>query len=141
MVTKTINMKKIIKDTNFAEISYDTEFKVGKIVWKRKTESSEYHEAFNTLLEFSKKNDVENFLSDINNQGIVSPENRKWFETEMLPEAIKNGLKRAGIVFDGNVFKKYYLNMIIKVSNKYKMPIKLFNNEEETYKWFKSFKI
>lgn len=132
-------MKKVILDTDYAEISHDPELKLGKIVWKRKTSTEEYQYAFITLLEYSKKNTTDNFLSDIRNQSVVSPENRKWFESDMLPKAIENGLKRAAVVFDGNVFKKYYLNMIIKVTNKFKMPLKMFATEEEAIQWFQSF--
>lgn len=130
-------MKQVLKDTDYAEISYDKELKMGKIVWKRKTTTEEYQYAFMVLLEHAKKNPSDNFLSDIRNQSVVSPENRKWFETEMLPAAIEAGLKRAAVVFDGNVFKKYYINMIIKVSNKFGMPLKMFNSEEEAIEWFK----
>lgn len=130
---------KIIEDNEYAEVSYDPDLKMGKIIWKKKTPTEEYRQAFTTLLEFSKTHEVDNFLSDIRNQGVVAPENRKWFESEMLPKAVKAGLKRAGSVFDGNVFKKYYMNMIIKVSNKFGMPLKLFNTEAEAMEWFKSF--
>lgn len=130
-------MKEILLDTDYAEVSYNKDLKLGKIVWKRKTTTEEYQYAFITLLNHSKKNPTNNFLSDIKNQGIVSPENRKWFETEMLPKAIESGLKRAGVIFDGNVFKKYYLNMIIKVSNKFGLPLKMFNSEEKAVEWFK----
>jgi len=43
-------------------------------------------------------------LSDIREQSAVSPENRKWFEEEMIPKAISKGLKRAAVVFYSNVF-------------------------------------
>lgn len=132
-------MKEIIKDTDFAEISYDRELILGKIEWKRKTNTEEYHFAFETLLDFAQKNPSDNFLSDITRQNVVSPENRKWFEIEMLPKAIEAGLKRVAVVFDGNVFKKYYLNMILKVTNKFKLPMKVFTSEEDALEWFKSF--
>ena len=131
-------MKKVILDTDYAEISHNPELKLGKIVWKRKTTTEEYKYAFITLLEYAKKHPTDNFLSDIRNQSVVSPENRRWFEKEMLPNAIETGLKRAAVVFDGNVFKKYYINMIIKVSNKFGMPLKMFNSEEDAVEWFKS---
>ena len=130
-------MKEVLKDTDYAEISYDKELKMGKIVWKRKTTTEEYQYAFMLLLEHAKNNPSDNFLSDIRNQSVVSPENRKWFETEMLPAAIEQGLKRAAVVFDGNIFKKYYINMIIKVSKKFGMPLKMFNSEAEAIEWFK----
>jgi hypothetical protein len=133
-------MKKIILDTDYAEVSHEPELGLGKIQWKRKTSLEEYQYAFITLVEYAKSHDAQNFLSDIREQSVVSPENRRWFEEEMIPKAIGVGLKRAGVIFDGNVFKKYYLNMIIKVTNKFGLPLKIFNTEEEAIEWFKSFK-
>jgi len=136
-LTNQITMKIILLDADYAEVSYDEELKLGKIEWKRKTTTEEYQYAFMVILEHAKKNPSDNFLSDIRKQSVVSPENRKWFETEMLPQAIEAGLKRAAVIFDGNVFKKYYINMIIKVTNKYGLPLKVFNTEEEAIEWFK----
>lgn len=133
-------MKKIIFDSEVVEISYESELKLAKVVWKKKAESDEYRAAFMKVLDYSRTNPVDNFLSDIRNQGVVSPDNRKWFEKEMLPKAIQAGLKRAGSVFDGNVFKKYYMNILIKASGKFGLPLKIFNSEEEAVEWFKSFK-
>lgn len=132
-------MKKIILDTDFAEISYNSELKLGKIEWKAKTSTEEYQYAFITLLEYTKNHPADNFLSDIRKQNVVSPENRKWFETEMLPKAIEGGLKRAGVVFEGNAFKKHYINMIIRIANKFGLPIKAFSSEEEAIFWFRNF--
>ena len=128
-------MKKIILDTDYAEISHYSDLKTGKIQWKRKTSMEEYQYAFITLLEYCKVHETDSFLSDIRNQSVVSPENRKWFETEMFPNAVKAGLKRAAVVFDGNVFKKYYINMIIQVSNKFGVPLKMFNTEDDAFNW------
>ena len=132
-------MKQVIYDYDYAQISYDPSIKMGMVAWKHKPNNSEYQNAFEVLIEYSKKHPVENFLSDIRNQGIVSPENRKWFESVMIPKAIDHGLKRAAAVFDGNVFKKYYVNMIIQVINKYKIPLKVFTSEEEAIHWFQGF--
>ncbi|OFX85881.1 MAG: hypothetical protein A2W99_17285 [Bacteroidetes bacterium GWF2_33_16] len=132
-------MKQVIYDYDYAQILYEPSVKLGIVVWKHKPENAEYQNAFEVMIEYSKKHPVENFLSDIRNQGVVSPDNRKWFETVMIPKAIKNGLKRAAVIFDGNVFKKYYINMIIQVINKYGIPMKLFNTEEDAIIWFKSF--
>lgn len=132
-------MKKIILDTDYAELTHDSELKLAKMVWKRKTSTEEYQYAYITLLEFCITHTTENFLSDIRNQSVVSPENRNWFEKEVIPRGMELGLKRAAVIFDGNVFKKYYLNMILKVLNKFKMPLKLFNTEKEVLDWIKSF--
>ncbi|MGE0090830.1 MAG: hypothetical protein AB7S50_15265 [Bacteroidales bacterium] len=132
-------MKTLISEYDHARIYYDAALKLGIIEWKQKPNNTEYQSTFEELIAFSKKNPVDNFLSDIRNQGIVSPENRKWFESVMIPKAIDHELKRAATIFDGNVFKKYYINMIIQVINKFGIPLKLFSTEEEAIKWFQSF--
>jgi hypothetical protein len=132
-------MKQVIYDYDYAQVFHDPTIKLCTIVWKRKPDNSEYQNAFEVMIEYSKKHTIENFLSDIRNQGVVSPENRKWFESVMIPKAIDNGLKRAAVVFDGNVFKKYYVNMIIQVINKFGIPLKLFSTEEDAVKWFSGF--
>jgi len=91
---------------------------------------------FTVLLEFAKTTKVENFLSDIRNQGVVSPDSRKWFEKEALPAGMKLGLQRAGVIIDGNIFKRYYINMIISSTNKFGLPLKVFSTEEDALNWF-----
>jgi hypothetical protein len=130
-------MKKIVLDTDYAEVSHNASLQLGKIVWKRKTSIEEYKNAFITLMDFAEKHTTFFFLSDITKQSVVPPEGRKWFETVMLPLAKKNGLKKAGVITDNNVFKKYYLNLIIKTINKFDIPLKIFSSEEEALEWFK----
>ncbi|MFC2152030.1 hypothetical protein ACFLSE_05830 [Bacteroidota bacterium] len=133
-------MKNILNDNEFAEVSYETDLKLGKIIWKKKPTFEAYQSAFITLIEHSKeKQQVESVMTDTRKQGVVSPEYRNWLEKECLPMAIKLGLKRTAVVFDGGVFKKYYLNMILKVINKFGAPMKLFKTEEEALNWIKSF--
>jgi len=130
-------MKKTLLDTDYAEISHDPELSLGKILWKRKTSLEEYQYAFITLVEYAKTNETQNFISDIRDQSVVSPENRTWFEQELLPQAIETGLKSAAVIFDGNVFKKYYMNMIIKATNKFGLPLKLFRLDEGAIDWLR----
>lgn len=128
-------IEKVLLDTDFVQVVIVAELKLGKIIWKRKPETIEYRSAFQTLLQYAAKDELSNFISDIRNQGVVSPDDRKWFEREMLPAAINGGLKRAAVVFDGNIFKKYYLNLIMGASNKFGLPIKVFLSDEEALTW------
>ena len=60
-------MKKIIHDSEVVEVSYEPELKLGKVVWKKKASNEEYRGAFEKMLDYSKTNPVDNFLSDIRN--------------------------------------------------------------------------
>lgn len=114
----------------YARVAYDPEKYIGKIIWQGNPKPEEYKKPFLKLLEWAKDNKTTRFMSDTRNQGVVSPENRKWFEAEMVPAAINAGCKRAAVITSGNVFKRYYLNMILSVVNKFDMPFKIVQDEE-----------
>jgi len=134
-------MKTTIFDATYAKVTFDQDLKLVTITWDGTVTTEQYRNVFITTLEYQALNNavIENFLSDIRNQGIVSPENRKWFEQVAIPRSIEQGLQRAGVVFVANVFKKYYLNLILSATNKFKLPLRFFNTVEEAETWFKSF--
>jgi len=125
----------IVKQTPYAIISIYTEKGIGKIQWKGTCTSREYRDSFLFLIDLQEKHNLIRFLSDVREQGVISPEDRKWFEVEAVPKSINMGLKAAAVVFNGNVFKKYYLNLIIQATNKFKLPLKLFNDLEPAEEW------
>lgn len=124
-----------ILDNAYVEIVFKEEKQLGMISWKIKTTSDEYRNAFLTLLDFQKNKTITRYISDIRKQGIISPDDRKWFEQVAMPKAIEQGLKYVAVVFDGNVFKKYYLNVILAAVNKYGVPMKLFSTIESAEEW------
>jgi hypothetical protein len=125
-------MERKILEASYATVYYIEDKSLGKIVWHGVLTSEEYKKPFLALIDLAKKgNSVTRFLSDIRKQGIVSPENRKWFEKEMVPAAVANGLKRAAVVTSGNAFKTYYINLILSTVNKFDLPFKIFNDDEK----------
>lgn len=128
----------VVFDEHFADIVYDKEKSLAQINWKGKCSSEEYRGAFEKMLEMQNTNKIIRYLSDVRKQSVISPEDRKWFETVAMPKAIEQGLKAAAVVFDGNVFKKYYLNVILSATNKFGLPLKLFNEVDEAVSWLMS---
>jgi hypothetical protein len=120
-----------VTKTNYVHVTYEEENKLMKVAWLDNNTSEEYREVINKSLEFSETHVVDHYLTDIRNQKVVSPEDRKWFTEVAMPRAVKQGLKKACAIFDGNVFKKYYLNTILKTTNTFKLPFKFVNSEEE----------
>ncbi|MFO8023048.1 MAG: STAS/SEC14 domain-containing protein [Perlabentimonas sp.] len=131
----------IIFEDNYAIVRYIPDMHLIFIEWSGTLTNEQYRTAFLKALEFQEKCTVpiSNFMSDVRKQGIVNPDNRRWFETVALPRAIKQGLKHAAVVIDGNVFKKYYLNLLLKTTNRFRLSLKLFNSREDAYSWLKSF--
>ena len=135
-MTQTDTLLKVVLEENYALVTYNPVLKIGKVEWKAKASSEEYQAAIIALIEYAEKHPVHYYLADITKQSVVSPDDRKWFENIMVPKAIGMGLKKAAVVFDGSVFKKYYVNMILQVTNKLGLPLKLFNKEEDAVQWF-----
>src|SRR5690242_20196415 len=125
-------MEQKIFESGCATVYYIRDKTLGKIVWHGIPRDDEYKKPFMALIDLAKKGtSVTRFLSDIRDQGIVSPENRKWFEKEMIPAAMEGGLKRASVVSGSNAFKMYYINLILSSVNKFNLPFKIFNSEEK----------
>lgn len=85
--------------------------------------------------ECAKLNKTHYFISDIQKQGVVGPEDRKWFEAVAIPTAIELGLAKAAIIFDGNVFKMYYINMLLNHFTNKGVPMKFFKDLKGAEKW------
>jgi len=132
-------MKDLIFDATYAKVTYDSEKRMMVLIWDGSPNQEEYKKPFLTMLEFGQKNPVDGMLSDISKQGIINPDNRKWFEKEMMPKAVAAGLKRGAIVTNGNAFKLYYINLILSAINKFPITTKLFNNQKDAFDWLDSF--
>ncbi len=105
-------------------------------VWKRPVKGDEYRNPFLSGLVYMKTHPTHYFVSDIRLQGVINPEDRKWVETDAVPKAIASGVIKAGVIFEGNVFKQYYYNMLLKHFGSFGVPYKVFKSPEEAAKWF-----
>jgi hypothetical protein len=133
-------MNKVLSEP-YATVTYDREKRQLLLIWDGNPTGDQYKKPFMTMIEFGKRNPVDSMISDISKQGIISPENRKWFEKEMMPQAVAAGLKRAAIVTSGNAFKLYYINIILAAVNKFPLTTRLFNKREDAFKWLDTFPV
>jgi hypothetical protein len=124
-----------IFEASYAEVTYYPEHRLLVLVWTGSPSREEYKLPFLKMIDFGRKNPVDTMLSDISNQGVVSPDSRKWFEKEMMPQAVEAGLQRAAIVTNGNAFKLYYINLILGAVHKFPITTKLFNKRHEALAW------
>lgn len=132
-------MDELILENKVCKVYYNEALLLGKVVWDGGPTQEEYKEPFLSLIEYSKKRTIHNFISDITLQGTQSQKNRSWFEEVMMPMAIEHGLKRGAIVTNANPFKKFYINMLLRVSNKFGLPVQIFSDQKEAEVWVKSF--
>jgi hypothetical protein len=109
--------------------------KIGADTWRGSCPKEEYRELFEGLLKYASENLMKYVSTDMRRQGLVSPENRKWFEKDMWPRGIAVGLCKVAAVTDANVFKRYYLNMLLSSSKKIGFSFKICITTEDAQKF------
>jgi len=106
--------------------------------WKKDTSIEEYQRLMIECLEFGRNQTINTVISDIRNQKQVNSEQRKWFETQILPAAIREfGVKRAAAIYDGSRLQQKHLENIKKITGKYNIPLKLFTKKETAFRWIR----
>lgn len=138
----TVNEKEVINyqaeqfvDNEYVVAYFYPEIKLMHYIWRKNCVGQEYRDNFQKALDFASENDANYFISDIRKQGVIGPEDRKWFESVAIPGAIERGLKKAAVIFDGNAFKMYYLNLLLKVFANRSIPMKLFKDTQSAIDW------
>ena len=125
-------MADLIFEKTYIKITFFKEKELAEMVWTGKSTHEEYIEAYSFILDFMNKgNKITKHISDIHKQSVVSPETRRWFQDVALPKAVELGLKKSVIISDNNPFKQYYINLVLKLSNKFPVDVKIVVNNEE----------
>ena len=131
-----------ILDTDYALVEFYEEDALVQIIWRKvnKLNLEDYQNALNKALEFqdNNKDKVKFYMSDIRQQGVLSPAYRKWFQDVAIPRALSYGLEAGAVLFEGNIFQKYYLNNIMNSTKKFGIKFKFFGKREEAISWFKT---
>lgn len=125
-----------IKNDKFAKVDFYAKTKHIELVWKTKAVRSEdYRQVFLDILEFTKNNDFSFFLTDIRNLGVVSPNDRKWLQQIAFKQAVEQGLTKAAVILEGNPFKTYHMNILLKFVTTAGMKMKVFTNYDKAKNW------
>lgn len=130
-----------IFENEYARGCYYEQIKAAEIKWlKTAIPSDVYKDAFKKAIEFTENRPFVNYISDAVLQGVISPDDRKWFQDVIVPQAVKQGLKHGAVIIKRDAFKKYYMNAILKFLNR-KSPIemKIFYEYDKAIEWLKSF--
>ena len=127
-----------ILNNEYIELSYDKQSEIITLIWKEVVTSEEYRKAFSVILDAVIENKIPRYLADTSNQGEISPIDRKWLETEIIPKAIKGGLKYIATVLKKDAFKKYYLSKVQKKSTSEGIAFEMFDDIDKAKEWLLS---
>lgn len=133
--------RQVFFESEAAQLYYDAHLNNTVIIWKRNITSIEYRNAFETVLQTLKTYRTPGWIADLRNQGTVLQEDQLWFVTNVVPEAVRNGLKRiATIGFNDPIRKDYYDRMIVK-SAELGVTLRVFNSMEESMAWMHEIRV
>jgi len=131
-------MNETLLNSDHLEVFYNLKFQYLHLIWKKTADLEEYQRSFIELTEFARNHPVNTFLADISRLTVLKPENRKWFEHEILPIAIDEfKLKRAAIRISKTEAQKKYAHYIKEASNAHNFYLKIFYSERKALKWLK----
>lgn len=131
----------VLANESYVNMKYIPSCRMLYLKWYGSVSLGHYQETFRRGFEFITSNEVpfRVYLSDIRKQKVVTPEVRVWVEKYAIPETIKKGLKLGVVIFDGTVFKKYYLNIIMFTFHRYSVPFKFVNSYEEAMEFIEKY--
>ena len=129
----------ILLDNDYAVVTFEKELNLIILAWKKFVNDVEYRNTFELVKEKVIEFAIPYFLSDTRKQGKISPVDRKWLETEIIPPAIKGGLKFSATVLEKNAFKNYYLSKLKAHSTKTGMSaFEMFDDYDKAREWLLS---
>ncbi len=127
----------LLFDEPYAKITFDATMNSTGVTWFGPVTSEQYRNVFTRSIEFLTAYNTPNWFSDISRQGYIKKEDQLWMLNTILPEAVKNGLKRIASI-QPNVadYKvKSYLDAIEMNISKFGIHYKSFRSVQETLEW------
>jgi hypothetical protein len=129
----------IVFESDFGSIFYNARTNCAGIIWKGAVTSEQYRTLFTKCLDMVRLYHTPCWISDLTNQGNISPEDQKWMVTTILPEAIRNGLhKIANVHFEGQN-NEDYRTRIKETSLKLGAEIEFFTDRKKAEDWIVHF--
>lgn len=125
-----------IYETSYVSVCYLGHIKTLAIRWKSPVTSKQYKKVFEQLLDFHTNYPVENHITDMREQGVISTSDRKWLEKEILPQIFDEHFKHlALIITKENAFKKFYAANIKRIAEQKNKTVNMFSTFEAAELW------
>lgn len=130
--------EQVFHENEAVRLCYDANINCTLIEWRRHVTSPEYRNAFEAVLQTLRSYSTPAWIADLRKQGSIDVEDQKWFMTNVLPEAVRCGLKRIGAIgFTNPVRKSYYDSMIAKTAE-LGIELRVFETMDQAKDWVKA---
>jgi len=124
-----------ILETAYAQLTFNQETSVLKLVWKTDCTSETYRFIYNNILDLIKKTTVKYYVADISKLKMVAPSDRKWLQEKVIPKLFNSGMEKIAAIVAGDVYIQRHIGHLNKAIEKTK-PIRQFGSLAEALRWF-----
>ncbi len=128
-------MEDTIYQTKTVSATYSTEEKLVCLCWTSEANTEEYRQIFQFLIDFTQKSRVRFVISDIRKEGLVSIDNLKWLEEEILTKAILMGIEKIAIINEDTIFSNVYAENIERKLRDSIIKVQLFDDLATAKTW------
>ena len=129
--------RQVFLDDETALLYYDANINNTVIIWKKEITSESYRLVFDTVLKTLKTYNSPGWIADLRDQGIVLEVDQLWFSANILPEAVKNGLKRIATVGFSDPKRVAYYKLMVTKAAVLGIELQVFENLEEAIDWMR----
>lgn len=124
-------------EKEYVSVLYNLKCGAVEVNWKGFATDSEYKEALMAANKIITQRRCTKWLSDMTYGKAVSNDTNKWVQTEFIPRAIKQGIKKAAFIVSKDIFRKMYANSIKGVIEASGATLKYFDNRDEAEIWLR----
>ncbi len=128
-------MEEKIYDSEVVALSFSKSERLAHIIWKKNADTSEYRNIFNSIVEFSPKNQMKYILSDMRKEGVVKAEDLKWMELEVLKKAVEHGVLKIALVAEDTIFSNIYAETIKRKLRESPITVSIFRDDTSAKAW------
>ncbi|MBX2896021.1 MAG: hypothetical protein KF763_11295 [Cyclobacteriaceae bacterium] len=131
--------KQIIFENDAVSIYFDAGINNTVILWQRGVSPDEFRKAYHQVLSSLKTYHSPGCIVDFTRQGVLPEAEQHWLITTVIPEAVRNGLKRIGGIGLTDPVRKNYFELILAKANGLGVELRLFSNIDEAKAWMNLF--
>jgi signal transduction histidine kinase len=128
----------VVFESDYGSIFYNARTNCAGLIWKKQVISSEYRELFTKSVEMVKLYHTPYWISDLSKQGKILPEDQVWMVTTILPESVRQGLRKIANVYREDQHNEDYRNRIKETVLKLGIEIEFFTDRKKAEEWVDS---
>lgn len=130
--------EQILLDDDSARIFFDAVLNATGVVWKKNVSSDEYRSIYKRGIEFMRSYNTPNWITDMRQQGDISPDDQAWLLLKVLPDAYQSGLRRVAGIVQHDIHSprvKEYLHSIEEKLQASRVDLRYFNDLADARTW------